>query len=171
MVFHCGLGFSELNLSSVLKNKAQRFLVQPHNPCFPRCCHSCVCRAVPGCADVAAGMMPLETKAAAAAGHLKAAQDENGAERSLLLSLFHVLVSDSAGICHFQAFSYLGFFPLSCLWSFIPAAPQHPFPLSAQFFGLFSHSHSSLSTLLVTQWISAVSISVQHVPLTHRPEE
>lgn len=71
-------------------------------------------------------------------------------------------------------FSYLGFFPLlSCLCSFfILPASHHHLPLSAQFFGLFSAIHIDPSaSLLMTQWISVVSISVQHVALTHRPEE
>lgn len=71
-------------------------------------------------------------------------------------------------------FSYLVFFPLlSCLCSFfILPASHHHWPLSAQFFSLFSAIHIDPSaSLSMTQWISVVPISVQHVALTHRPEE
>lgn len=82
----------------------------------------------------------------------------------LRLSLFPVLVSDSAGVCHFQAFS-----PSFHTWEFITSSRQcsffifpashHHLPLSAQFFGLFSaiHIHPSAS-MLTTQLISVVSI-------------
>lgn len=72
----------------------------------------------------------------------------------LRLSLLPVLVSDSAGVCHFQAFSpfyllfILGVFFLSSL-VYAPSSPSQLLTLTClcqhNSLAVFSHSHSSLS--------------------------
>lgn len=93
----------------------------------------------------------------------------------LRLSLFPDLISDSAGVCHFQAFPpfyllfILGVFSpplLSMLLLHPPSfSPSLTFVSTILWF-VFSHSHWSLSIPVDDQWISVVSISVQHVALT-----